>query len=158
MLALAGRECSVFSYTDIAPVAFLWSVDIACRMIAFATPIRNCDWIINSTHPSHGGQNIQIPTMMTLVAMVGISAICSMILTVLDEMWKMWDPFGRGTNTFSWTLGIAMEIDNMVNEFSEYDTRALLRKHAYMDPSSHPDDMTQTGATSSSREQTVQTV
>ena len=36
---------------------------------------------------------------------------------------------------------MAMEIDNMLNEFYEYDTRVLIRKHAYMDPSSHPDDL-----------------
>lgn len=149
MLALAGRECSIFSYTDVAPVAFLWTVDVACRLLSFGIPAQNCDWLVNSTRPPRENfdavtgkhsTDIQLPMMVTMVSMAGIAVMSATILTVLNEMWKMWDPFGRGTNTYAWTLGVAMEIDNLVNEFYEYDTRGLVRMHAYMDPSSHPVD------------------
>ncbi|KAF7551110.1 hypothetical protein G7Z17_g5232 [Cylindrodendrum hubeiense] len=94
--------------------------------------LQNCDWIINS--PRNTGGNIMIPTAMTLVAIFGISAMSATILTLLQELWNMWDPFGKGINTFAWTLGIAREIDDMLNEYDEYDENSLIRVHSYMQP------------------------
>ncbi|QUC16620.1 uncharacterized protein UV8b_00861 [Ustilaginoidea virens] len=141
MLALAGRECCIFSSSDIAPVTFLWALNVACHSVAILTPVYHCDWIVNTNRPSPiNDGSLQWPESATWAAITGAAVVGATILSILNEMWNMWDPFGRGINTYSWTLGIAMEIDNMVNEFYEYDTKALIRKHAYMAPSSHPYD------------------
>lgn len=137
MMALAGRECSVFAYRDVAPIAFLWAVDGSMRLIALVLPAQHCDYIINS--PRNTAGEMMFPTAMTILAMVGISAISSIILVLLQELWNMWDPFGRGINTFSWTLGIAREIDDMLNEYAEDDEKYLIRVHSYIRPVFVPD-------------------
>ncbi|KAK2597405.1 hypothetical protein QQS21_005953 [Conoideocrella luteorostrata] len=128
MLALAGRECFIFSYSDVAP--------------------------FNSDRLSPVGEHLfQWPNWSTTFAIAVMAIIIGCLLTILTEMWNMWDPVGRGINMYSWTLGMAREIDNLLNEFYEYDKSALIRKHAYMNPSSHPDDMS--AQTADSRPQTV---
>ncbi|KPM37840.1 hypothetical protein AK830_g8744 [Neonectria ditissima] len=131
MMALAGRECTVFSYGDVAPVAFMWMLDLSTRLISVTLPAQNCDYIINSTR--NVGGRMMFPTFFTLLIIVGVSAASATILTLLDELWQMWDPFAQGMNTFSWTLGIAREIDDMLNEFSEDDETVLIRKHAFVE-------------------------
>lgn len=137
MMALAGRECSVFAYRDVAPIAFLWAVDGSMRLIALVLPAQHCDYITNS--PRNTAGEMMFPTAMTLLAMVGISSISAIILVLLQELWNMWDPFGKGINTFSWTLGIAREIDDMLNEYAEYDEKYLIRVHSYIRPVFVPD-------------------
>lgn len=61
-----------------------------------------------------------------------LTLVCAVIMMILAEMWAMWDPFGKGMNTFSWTLGIASEIDNMLNEFYEAQMKAPVREHRFM--------------------------
>lgn len=142
MLALAGRECSIFSFLDVAPIAFLWSVHLAGWLIAMYCPVQNCDWLVSWTpHEFEDSGSLQFPSLSIMVVMGVLSVLSAMLTTVLSEMWKMWDPFGAGTNTHAWTLGIATEIDNMLNEFYEYDTKGLIRKHAYMDPSAYLNDV-----------------
>lgn len=141
MLALAGRECSLFSYSDVAPVAFMWTVDLCCRALAFGSPIQNCDWLVNATDSSDLG--FQIPRLGAVLSWIAVSIVSATILTILNEMWQLWDPFGKAVNAYSWSLGIASEIDNMLNEFYEYDTNILIRKHAYMDASAYFNGMLQ---------------
>ncbi|KAK3186463.1 hypothetical protein K4F52_004764 [Lecanicillium sp. MT-2017a] len=152
MLALAGRECSIFSKRDVTPVAVLWTIDICCRAIAFGTPIQHCDWLVNGT-----SEGFEIPSLEILGSALVMSVLSATIMAVLSEMWTLWDPFGKGMNTFSWSLGIATEIDHMLNEFYEYDTKVLVRKHAYMDPSAQLNGMMNGGLCdcSSDRPQTV---
>lgn len=128
MLSLAGRECSIFSYGDTSPVAFLWAMDIACHLLALGVPLQNCSWFI----PSEPSSVLQYIFSESFVVMILIAAICASLLTLLDEMWRQWKPFDGGVNVESWTLGIASEIDNFVNEFHEYDSRVVIRGHAYM--------------------------
>lgn len=152
MLALAGRECSIFSKRDVTPVAVLWTIDICCRAIAFGTPVQHCDWLVNGT-----SEGFEIPSLEVLGSALVMSVLSATIMAVLSEMWTLWDPFGKGMNTFSWSLGIATEIDHMLNEFYEYDTKVLVRKHAYMDPSAQLNGMMNGGLCdcSSDRPQTV---
>lgn len=139
MLAMAGRECSIFSKCDVTPVAVLWTVDVCCRAIAFGMPVQHCSWLLNTTSGESSG--FQFPTFGVLVSALGLSVLSATIMTVLAEMWTLWDPFGTAMNTFSWSLGIATEIDHMLNEFYEYDIKVLVRKHAYMDPSAELNGM-----------------
>ncbi|XWW97451.1 hypothetical protein V2A60_005433 [Cordyceps javanica] len=82
-----------------------------------------------------------------------LATTCAMVMMVLAEMWSLWDPFGLGMNTFSWTLGIASEIDNMLNEFYESENKVPVREHKFMDVgNSHSDSaFTQTSATRTTR-------
>ncbi|KAM4064504.1 hypothetical protein HRG_005131 [Hirsutella rhossiliensis] len=154
MLSLAGRECGIFSLTDVLPVVFLHSVSVAGWLIALYSPIQRCDWIVDWA--PDGSTGINLPTLNAMVPMAVLSLMSSMLTTVLAEMWMMWDPFGKGTNTYGWTLGIAMEIDNMLNDFYEYDTDALVRAHTYMDPVPCRHEMGSDGGESSGdRAQTV---
>ncbi|PHH70688.1 hypothetical protein CDD82_6972 [Ophiocordyceps australis] len=142
MLARAGRELSVYSYHDVIPVALLWSVTVASWFIAYYHPIHQCGSFINvSKDDAPNGVDLMpetgfYPVSLGMLGIMGVvAALSAMLLTVVDEMWKMWDPFGRGMNCFAFTLGIASEIDNMMNEFYEYDIKAFVRKHSYMDSS-----------------------
>ena len=105
MLALAGRECCIFSYTDVAPVCFLWAVDVACRLIAFGSPIQHCEWLVNSSSTARRPNAVQIPTMLTLVSIVGVATLSATMLTILNEMWRMWDPFGGGDESIGLDTG-----------------------------------------------------
>ncbi|POR31561.1 Uncharacterized protein TPAR_08246 [Tolypocladium paradoxum] len=157
MLALAGRECGIFSFLDVAPIAFLWSVHLAGWLIAVYCPVQNCDWLVAWTPEEvEDSASLEFPSLSIMMVMAVLSVLSAMLTTILSEMWKMWDPFGAGTNTHAWTLGIASEIDNMLNEFYEYDTKGLIRKHAYMDPSAYLNDMgCGAGGSSGNRAQTV---
>lgn len=130
MMAFSGRECFIFSFRDVAPLVLLRLLDVCMRMIALTLPAQNCDWIINSTRDTHG--RIMVPRLMTIVAIFGISAVSALLLMLLNEIWQMWDPFRHGFNNFAWTLGLAREIDAMVNEYDERDEASRIRKHAYM--------------------------
>ncbi|PHH63189.1 hypothetical protein CDD81_6240 [Ophiocordyceps australis] len=142
MLALAGRELSVFSFNDVIPVAFLWSVTVASWLIAYYHPIQRCSlmvkWAITQgpvgVDVAHS-TSLHLPSLQLWMPMAVVATLSAMLLTVLDEMWRMWDPFGGGMNSFAFTLGIASEIDNMMNEFYEYDIKTFVRKHSYMDSS-----------------------
>lgn len=133
MLAQAGRECNIFSLQDVVPIALLYVVDFCCRVVAFGVPIQNCEWVINETDLQ--AHNSIVPRAGAFVAWVMLSIIGAAMLSVLEEMWHLWDPLGKSTNVYSWSLGIASEIDHMLNEFYEHDTSILVRKHAYMDAS-----------------------
>ncbi|KAH6889719.1 hypothetical protein B0T10DRAFT_571779 [Thelonectria olida] len=130
MLAFAGRESFINSFGDVSPTVLIWLIDVSVRIIALTLPAQNCDWIINTTQDVHG--RLTVPTLMTVVAIFGLSAISATILTLLSEMWQMWDPFSCGINNHAWTLGLAREVDHMVNEFDEQDDCAKIRKHGYM--------------------------
>lgn len=154
MLSLAGRECGIFSHTDVLPVVFLHSVSVAGWLIALYNPIQRCDWIVDWAPDDSAG--VKFPSFNVLLPMATLSLTSGMLTTVLAEMWRMWDPFGKGTNTYGWTLGIAMEIDNMLNDFYEYDSNALVRAHTYMNqvPARH-DPGSYGGESSGDRAQTV---
>lgn len=142
MLGLARRECSIFALIDVIPQAFLWSTHLAGWLIALYCPVQNCERLVSWPHDDDG--KLDFPTMDLVLPMAALALLSAMLTTVLAEMWQMWDPFDKGTNTRAWTLGVANEIneiDNMLNEFYEYDTKGLVRKHAYMDTSAYLDDI-----------------
>lgn len=64
-----------------------------------------------------------------MLPVIILALICTVGMMLLDEMWSMWDPYGRGINVHSWTLGIAMEIDAMINEFNEWKTMRVVQPH-----------------------------
>ncbi|KJZ77230.1 hypothetical protein HIM_03551 [Hirsutella minnesotensis 3608] len=134
MMSLAGRECAIFAIIDVIPLAFLWAVYSSGLVVALYCPVKLCESISDWAPVVEPGQiRIVYPSMYSLLAMASLSTASAVLLTCLSEMWAMWDPYGSGTNTFAWTLGIALEIDNILNEFYEYDTSNLVRVHSYMD-------------------------
>ena len=155
MLALFGRQCSVYAYPDICPLVLMWTFYIGSAMSALFIPLQNCQWIVSSTNPMVTG--VALPTAMSCMFMFIMSIISSTILAVVDEMWSMWDPLGKAINTFSWTLGLAMEIDTMLNEFDEHDPKCFIRRQSYMGSSGKPSrDFSQRESSGSgSRPQTV---
>ena len=141
MLALAGRECSIFCYTDAVPQVFLWTIDIASRLLAFSIPGQNCGFFAATNHAAASSSSASLPLKAYhCLAMVLFALISASLVAILDEMWRMWDPFGRGLNLEAWTLGIAREIDNVLNDFYEGDDDddgggdgVLSRRHSYME-------------------------
>ncbi|KAM3513511.1 hypothetical protein MY11210_002798 [Beauveria gryllotalpidicola] len=121
ILAFGGRECTVYASCDVIPNCTLWTVDICCRLIALSVPIRRCSWLVK-------------PVGMDLIVRMALLVVMpAAAMLILAEMWSLWNPFGKGLNTFSWTLGIASEIDNMLNEFYESETKVPVREHKFMD-------------------------
>ncbi|GJN71111.1 hypothetical protein PLICBS_005173 [Purpureocillium lilacinum] len=142
ILAQSGRECTVFAFTDAIPLECMWFVYVAGWLIALYAPLHHCNWFVQRTPTElEATENQPLPAVAILAVMAALSVLCSMLTTILSQMWRLWDPFGRGTNTYGWTLGIAMEIDDMLNEFDEYDAKEILRKHSYMDSSAYLTDM-----------------
>ncbi|RSL73840.1 hypothetical protein CEP54_000186 [Fusarium duplospermum] len=124
MMAAAGRDCGIPAFRDnLNPIAFLRIVDTATRIVCLSIPVQTCTTLAWS--------------MMTRVAFEigGISIITATALTILDEMWSLWDPYAKGINAYAWTLGIAREIDSMLNDVYDSDwdkDKGLpLRKHGY---------------------------
>ncbi|UNI17753.1 hypothetical protein JDV02_004073 [Purpureocillium takamizusanense] len=141
ILAQSGRECAVFAFTDVIPLESLCFVYMAGWLIALYVPVQHCNWFVQKPPLELELSSQPVPTLAMLAAMAALSTSCSMLTTILSQMWRLWDPFRKGTNTYGWTLGIATEIDDLLNEFDEYDAKELLRKHSYMDPSAYLDDM-----------------
>ncbi|KAI9155095.1 hypothetical protein HJFPF1_07663 [Paramyrothecium foliicola] len=136
MLAMAGRECTIFAGSDVAPVVLLWLLTICCWILAFLAPVAKCDMLVNATNPT---LDHQMPGFHVFLAALPLSAVSAVLLSLLDELWRMWEPFRRGVNTFAFTLGLAKEIDNMVNQFYEDDSVVPVRRHAYIRPSVYDD-------------------
>ncbi|EEU42119.1 uncharacterized protein NECHADRAFT_86045 [Fusarium vanettenii 77-13-4] len=120
----AGRESSAYAYRDhTTPTVLLWAIDIATRVLCIGLPLQTCTVLSWS--------------MMGRVVfeITGISLIAATALTILSEIWRLWDPYSRGINMYSWTLGVAREIDAMLNDVYDSDidkNRGLpLRKHGY---------------------------
>ncbi|KAF4979725.1 hypothetical protein FZEAL_4120 [Fusarium zealandicum] len=135
IMAISGRECSVFAFTDAVPITFLTTIDLMARIICLSLPWQVC--------ASFQG----VDPNRTMLEFAGTSIISATALTILHEIRKLWDPFSKGLNTFAWTLGIAKEIDCMLNEFYGKDRGARderdVRIHGYAhrepppDPSEH---------------------
>ncbi|KAJ3511607.1 hypothetical protein NM208_g15411 [Fusarium decemcellulare] len=119
IMAVSGRECTVFSYPDAAPLSFLWALGLTASALCFIFPIQLCAEI-DRRHP--------IETSLKFLAIVVISATA---FTVLIEVTGLWDPYGRAVNMYSWTLGIAREIDCMMDEYDSTDFNAAGRRHGY---------------------------
>ncbi|KAL6354888.1 hypothetical protein LRP88_12246 [Fusarium phalaenopsidis] len=122
LMAMIGRESSVYAYSDnVKPIAFLWTFDIVARVLCLSLPIQTCTTLAWS--------------MMGRAALeiAGISVITATALTILNEIWGLWDPYAKGVNIYSWTLGVAREIDAMLNDVYDSDRdrdKGLpLRKH-----------------------------
>ncbi|KAM3456318.1 hypothetical protein NHJ6243_008237 [Beauveria neobassiana] len=121
MLALSGKQCRIYAGCDVIPICTLWIIDICCRMVVLFVPVRRCSWLVKTV-----GLDLLVRIVLIVVA-------STMAMLLLAEMWSFWDPFGKGMSTFSWTLGLASELDNMLSEFWERETE---RRQHFMDPSS----------------------
>ncbi|UPL01920.1 hypothetical protein LCI18_012854 [Fusarium solani-melongenae] len=124
LMAMIGRESSVYAYSDnVKPIAFLWTFDIVARVLCLSLPIQTCTTLAWSMV---GRAALEI---------AGISVITATALTILNEIWGLWDPYAKGVNIYSWTLGVAREIDAMLNDVYDSDRdrdKGLpLRKHGY---------------------------
>ncbi|KAI8713492.1 hypothetical protein NCS52_01293900 [Fusarium sp. LHS14.1] len=124
MMGMHGRESSIYAYRDYStPIVLLWIIDIATRVLCIGLPLQTCTVLSWS--------------MMGRVVfeITGISLIAATAFTVLSEIWRLWDPHLKGINMYSWTLGVAREIDAMLNDVYDSDLdehRGLpLRKHGY---------------------------
>lgn len=131
-MSALGREIQVGTMRDVNPTIFLYTVYIASLILVIRLPIDNCSRLINSTLIISSAQP-EIPTVRTLISIFFIAVLCALIITIVKEGWDMWDPLSSGhMNTDGWTLGIAMELDALLNQFYETDPGAMIRKHSYM--------------------------
>ncbi|RGP65772.1 hypothetical protein FSPOR_7033 [Fusarium sporotrichioides] len=104
VMAISGRECLVYSYRDAVPVAFLQVFKSIAMGMLFAVP-----FFIN----------IDLKRMTTsewlcLCLLIGVVGTAG--LTILSEIDCMWKAFNKGMNTYAWSLGIAREIDKLLEE------------------------------------------
>ncbi|KAM0429691.1 hypothetical protein ACHAPT_006297 [Fusarium lateritium] len=124
-LGIAGRESRIYAYWDFHPGVLLWVMDITTRVLCFVLPIQTCITLARAM------------MIRTSLEILGMSIIGATTITALSEMWRLWDPYDKGINSYSWTLGIAREIDAMLNDDFDSD-RAMdkglpPRKHGYDD-------------------------
>ncbi|KAM5356590.1 hypothetical protein ACJ41O_003236 [Fusarium nematophilum] len=115
LMAMAGRECAVFAYTDVIPISFIWTLSITAWMLCLGIPIQACT-VVDPARP-----------YKTAFELLGIGLLGATALTVVNEIRGMWNPYGKGVNTFAWSLGIAREIDCMVNDFYRRDGKPAIR-------------------------------
>jgi hypothetical protein len=101
-------------------------MNIACWIALITYPIRYCEMLINSGEPDNMAH--QIPTLMTILQWFAVAIPGPVIMMLRDEMWGIWHPYKLGINVHSWILGIAREMDLLVNDFYEYKP---IRKHSY---------------------------
>ncbi|KAK0392002.1 hypothetical protein NLU13_1500 [Sarocladium strictum] len=127
LMALSGRQCHVSARIDAQPLALIWAFDIASLAVALILPLQIGYLFQSDGQTVHNpGDKPPVTSHASVSLCMLLSAILSAaIITLIDELNGMWDPYGRGLNTFSWTLGIAMEIDTMLNEFYESDDNVI---------------------------------
>lgn len=89
-------------------------------------PIKHCEMLINSTGPHITAHDI--PTLATLLTMFCVAIPGPVMFMLTDEMWAIWNPYRLGINVHSWILGIAREMDLLVNDFYEPEP---VRPHSY---------------------------
>ncbi|RFN52271.1 hypothetical protein FIE12Z_3457 [Fusarium flagelliforme] len=118
VMALSAREGLIYSHDDVIPVGFLNIFGVIARGMCFMVPfILDFDWdSLSMTHRI-------LPWL--LIAFVSATG-----LTIIGETSRLWKTFRR-MNTYAWTLGIAQEIDKLVQD---QDGREEIdeRKHGYM--------------------------
>lgn len=129
-MGTTGKDCNLNHPHDAVPWQLLWMITICARCLSLFYPINNCDYMVNSEAQGRGRN---WSTHSAMINMGAIALLSSAIITLLDEAWDFWDPFNRAINTYSWSLGIARELDMILNDFYEVDASMLSRKHAYMD-------------------------
>ena len=144
-----GRECSLNHPRDAIPCVLIWMISICVGALTIFYPVNNCDYIVNSELRAEG---INWPTLSTMNNMFSVAVLCSAIISLLGEAWDMWDPFGRGINTYAWSLGIAMEVDMMLNDFYEFESSMLIRKHSFMDIEGPPKESSKASSKMRSKE------
>lgn len=115
-ISLGGKECTVHCYYDKVPAVFLWAVRIGVHILVLSLPIELRDWIATPIAWEEWDGFFRPPDYSKILPIIIIAIICTYGLTLLDEMWSMWDPYGPGVNVHGWTLGIAMEVDALINE------------------------------------------
>ena len=153
-MALAGRQLGAMSLHDAHPHAMLWIVDLLTRLSILTLPLqlaialyppgspgaqehdgRKCTTYFIGREGSNNPGALPATLCWASLDVVILSSVAGALgFVILHELWGCWDPFGRGLNTFEWTLRIAMEIDTMLNEFYESDENAIVRRHSYHDP------------------------
>ena len=110
------------------PRAFIKLMDFAFQFGALLTPIRNCNMFVNNTMNFEG---YRIPTINEIVYLLIFPIPIAGVLIIRDKMWKMWDPFQKGVDMQSWSLGIARMIDALVNDY-DYSVDRVILPHAYI--------------------------
>jgi hypothetical protein len=127
-----GREIHVCTMRDVTPTVFLYTVYLAALALVIWLPIENCSRLINTTLVIPSAQP-EIPTIRTIFVLIFAAIIFALLLTIVRQAWHMWNSLSSGVmNTDGWTLGIAMELDALLNQFYETDPAAMIRKHSYM--------------------------
>lgn len=129
MLALAGRECAIFNHHDSAPVTFLQICDMAVRILSISLIPSHCDLLLNTTEQSEHAPQQKKPSV--LIPMASLAFVAAALLTLLQELWRMWEPFHSGTNTQAWACCIAHEIDCILGEFDETEKPVRVRVPAF---------------------------
>ena len=117
-MALSARESLIYSHDDVTPVGFLNLFGVIARGMCLMVPfVLDFDWdSLSMTH------RILPWLFITFVSATG--------LTIFGETSRLWKTFRR-MNTYAWTLGIAQEIDKLLqyeNGWEGVDER----KHRYM--------------------------
>lgn len=115
---MAGRECAALTGRDFYPQGLASFLYIAVHSVALVVPT----WIATFL--------ISLPLWKAIVFSILAALPSAVILKTFRELQSMIDPVRHCFNTFSWTLGLAREIDGLT---SEYGLRGNgpLRCHAW---------------------------
>ncbi|KAH8174461.1 hypothetical protein LIA77_05880 [Sarocladium implicatum] len=149
-IAAMGRQLIISSFNDIHPKALLWTFVILSRFAILASPLQLALAVQGPIELGMTAPEASQPQCTTYqderdastshicwlpASVILLSCLAGALgLAIVDEVLECWDPFGRGLNTFAWTLGIAMEIDTMLHDFYETDDDAVVRKVSFKMP------------------------
>lgn len=104
VMAISGRESLIYSYNDVVPIAFLRVFGaIAHGMCLFVPFIGGLKW-----------KDLSLAARMPWWLLIGF--ISSSGLMILDEIFRLWKAFAKGMNVYAWSLGIAREVDKLLQE------------------------------------------
>ncbi|CAF3449976.1 unnamed protein product [Fusarium graminearum] len=127
VMAISGRECLVYSYKDAVPIAFLRVFKGIASVMLFAVPLFiNIEW-----------KGMVLSRRLCLCLLIGCVGAAG--LTILSEVDCMWKAFDKGMNSYAWSLGIAREIDKLLEEPEDSilhhryggELNTSIRKHRY---------------------------
>lgn len=117
-MALSARESLIYSHDDVIPVGFLNLFGIIARGMCFAIPfILDFDW-----------DSLSMPHR--ILPWLFVAFVSAAGLTILGETSRLWKTFRR-MNTYAWTLGIAQEIDKLLQDQNGRED-VDMRKHGYI--------------------------
>jgi hypothetical protein len=111
----AGQSCVASHWSKTSAVFFLVFISFATTVSTLWYAPGHCHFLINTTWPTIGWS---FPMLGVWVYALRISLGGTILLMLLDEVWRLWNPFGSGIDLRGFRHNPAQEIDGFL--YSSY--------------------------------------